>query len=212
MTGEMPDRPGAQSASVQELASAKGALPNGSSATAGAAARDTASPVPGDETDIWAGRTHWKHYAGRIALWLAANIIGAILVGWAASIADWLSAGIASWIIVGGVLVSGALVVGPVAVTILGRRYRLTSQRLFIKQGILSQTIDQTELIRVDDVRIHKTFVDRIVQLGSVYVLSTDATDRQLELVGIKNADAVAEDIRNHMRAMRKKSLFVETL
>ena len=167
---------------------------------------------PAAETEIWAGRTHWKHYAGRLALWLVANVVVAVLIGWMAGRADWLGAGGAFWIIVVVVVASGAIVVGGVAAKILGTRYRLTTQRLFIERGIVSQTVDQTELIRVDDVRLKRGLVDRMFGLGSVESLSTDATDRVTVIAGIAEPEKVAEAIRTRMRTMRKKSLFVENL
>jgi membrane protein YdbS with pleckstrin-like domain len=167
---------------------------------------------PAAETEIWAGRTHWKHYAGRLALWLAGNVVVAVLVGLAAGRADWLGAGGAFWFITGLVVVSGAIVVGGVAAKILGTRYRLTTQRLFIERGIVSQTVDQTELIRVDDVRMKKGLIDRMFGLGSVESLSTDVTDRVTVIAGIAEPEKVAEAIRTQMRTMRKKSLFVEHL
>jgi membrane protein YdbS with pleckstrin-like domain len=164
------------------------------------------------EADIWAGRTNWKHFAGRLSLWLLANVLVAVLLGWTASRADWLTGGGAFRVILGIFAVSGLFVVGGVVVKILTTRYRVTSQRLFIERGLLTQTVDQTELIRVDDVRLKKTVLDRMCGLGSVAVLSTDATDRETLIEGIAEPEKVAEAIRKHMRSMRKKSLFVENL
>jgi membrane protein YdbS with pleckstrin-like domain len=178
----------------------------------GAIGGDGAETEPARETDIWVGRTHWKHYAGRLGLWLLANVVLAVLIGWAASRADWLGWGGAFWLIAGVFLVSGLVVVGRVLLTILGTRYRLTSQRLFIERGIFGQTVDQSELIRVDDVRLQKSFLDRVFGLGSVEILSTDASDREITIEGIADPEAVAEGIRTRMRIMRKKSLFVENL
>jgi hypothetical protein len=72
--------------------------------------------------------------------------------------------------------------------------------------------VDQTELIRVDDVRVKKSMMDRLFGLGSVETLSTDQTDRETMIAGIAEPDKVAEAIRARMRTMRKKSLFVENL
>ena len=180
--------------------------------TAHAIGGDGDQVEPAAETDIWVGRTHWKHYAGRLALWLVANVVLAVLIGWVASRADWLGAGGAFWAIAGVFAVSGLIVVGGVATRILGTRYRLTSQRLFIERGTLSQTVDQTELIRVDDVRLKKGVMDRLFGLGSVETRSTDATDRETVIAGIAEPDKVAEAIRARVRSMRKKSLFVENL
>jgi membrane protein YdbS with pleckstrin-like domain len=164
------------------------------------------------EADLWTGRTHWKHFAGRLTLWLLANVVVAVLLGWIAARADWLTGGGAFWVILGIFVVSGLIVVGRVVIKILTTRYRVTSQRLFIERGLLTQTVDQTELIRVDDVRLKKTMLDRMCGLGSVAVLSTDATDRETLIEGIAEPEKVAEAIRQHMRSMRKKSLFVENL
>jgi membrane protein YdbS with pleckstrin-like domain len=164
------------------------------------------------EADLWAGRTHWKHFAGRLALWLLANVLLAVLLGWIASGPGWPSGRAAFWVVLAVFVVSGLFVVGGVVVQILTTRYRVTSQRLFIERGLLTQTVDQTELIRVDDVRLKKTVLDRMFGLGSVAVLSTDATDRETLIEGIAEPEKVAEAIRQHMRSMRKKSLFVENL
>lgn len=165
------------------------------------------------ETELWAGRTHWKHFAGRIGLWVVANIgflFGVILL---TPRVEWLTFRRSAAIFFGVLLISGLEVVGRrVWLRIFQRRYRLTTQRLFITEGIFSQQVDQMELIRVDDVRLYKTFLDRLFGLGSVAIVSTDATDRETVITGIAEPDKVAETIRSRMRAMRSKSLFIENL
>ena len=165
------------------------------------------------EEDLWVGRTHWKHYAGRLLLWAVAQTGLAILLWFAATRSETLSAkaGFLIWALV--FLGSGLEVIGRrTFLEIIGHRYRLTTQRLFIERGILSQTIDQTELIRVDDVRLHRTLADRLFGLGSVAIVSTDATDHDVLITGIAEPDRVAEAIRGRMRSMRRKSLFIENL
>ncbi|MHC4093674.1 MAG: PH domain-containing protein [Planctomycetota bacterium] len=173
---------------------------------------DGAEVDTGAEVEVWVGRTHWKHFAGRISLWVLANAALSVLIGWVASGADWLGWRGALVVIALLLVVSAVLVLGRVLTTILGLRYRLTSQRLFLERGILSQTVDQTELIRVDDVRLQKTMLDRVFGLGSVHILSTDASDRATVIQGIADPENVAESIRKRMRTMRKKSLFIENL
>jgi len=140
-----------------------------------------------------------------------ANVFFAALIGWLASTRKWELSWVI-WTVLGGVLVSGLILLIPVFLRIISRRYRLTSQRLFIERGILSQTIDQTELIRVDDVRVEKTFIDRVFGVGTVSLLSTDVSDRLVVIEGIDNAERVAEAVRSNMRTQRGKALFVENL
>jgi membrane protein YdbS with pleckstrin-like domain len=164
------------------------------------------------ERTAWVGRTHWKHYAGRLVLWLAAVVLVAIGVGWIAESSDALGWRGAFWIDVAVFGATGAWVLGGVAWRIFSCRYRLTSQRLFVERGILSQTIDQTELVRVDDVQIRKSLLDRVFGLGSILVASTDATDRQLTIIGVREPDRLAELIRANTRDMRRGSLYVESI
>lgn len=167
---------------------------------------------PSAESELWSGRTHWKHYMARVIVWLIGVAACAILLSWLAPKWDWLTGHRAFWTAMVVFLISGAFVVGRIAWTVIGLRYRLTNQRLFIQKGILRQTMDQTELIRVDDVRLYKTLVDRIFGLGTVSLITTDASDRETTIEGIRNPEEVAEAIRHRMRTMRRKSLFVENL
>ena len=175
-------------------------------------AGDGAGLDPGDETELWRGRTNIKHFTVRLALWLVGNIAATVFILWVVSKMEGAGTGTGVVAAAGVFVVSGCVVVGGIALTVFGTRYRITSQRLFIERGLLSQTIDQTELVRVDDVRIHKTLIDRCFGLGSVSVVSTDATDRETVIEGVADADSVAELIRTRMRVMRRKSLFVERL
>ncbi len=173
-----------------------------------AAAAQAAVP----EAELWSGRTSWKHYAGRVFLWIVFNVLFAALIGWLASAKQWFQLPTVIWIVLGAVAVSAMIFIIPVFLRIISRRYRLTSQRLFIERGILSQTIDQNELIRVDDVRVEKTLTDRIFGVGTVTLLSTDVSDKLVVIEGIDNAERVAEAVRSNMRTQRGKALFVENL
>ncbi len=173
---------------------------------------DGASLIPDEERELWKGRTSWKHYAGRLILWFLGNVVIAVLLYKGASRFDWLTGEAAFWACLLVVGVSGFLVARRVLLSVFGHRYRLTSQRLRIESGILRKRFDQTELIRVDDVRIEQTLLNRVFGLGSVAIVSTDMTDPVVWLVGIPDPETVAEDIRTQMRIMRRKSVFVERL
>ncbi len=172
---------------------------------------DTASSR--QEETLWTGRPHWHSFAPSLLGWLAGSSALSILMIWAAGKFDDLSGAVAFWIAAVPILGSGLVVASRVVVGVYGRRFRLTTERLFIHRGLLSRTIDQSELIRVDDVRVSKTFVNRLFGLGTVEILSTDTSDKSLQVPGIKNPDEVAEAVRDSMRTLRKKkSVFVESL
>ncbi len=168
---------------------------------------DSADGAPLDpelEADLWHGHPHWKDYIDLLGVAACWTVIGAVLgimtrgwIGWtclALITLAWFYAGIRT------------------ALGMLNHHYRLTTQRLFVSRGILSKTIDQTEIIRIDDVRITKSLLNRLCGLGSIEVMSTDPSDRQTILQGVPAPDHVADLIRNQMRILRRKSLFVERL
>lgn len=159
----------------------------------------------GPEETLWSGRTNWKHFGGAIALWgVGALVLIFMALKW---LPPWVR-----WYFLGVILAAGAAVAVRIALMVWTTRYRLTTERLFIQRGIVRQTINQTELIRVDDVSVRKLLVDRLFGLGTVEVQSTDATDKFIEIKGISDPDRISELIRGRMRALRKKSLFIESL
>lgn len=166
----------------------------------------------GPETEIWAGRISFKYFLGRICGWFVAVIVLSVIAYLLVSRTEWVTGRTATLVVLGITGLSGVLIIGGVLIRVLGTHYRLTSQRLFITRGLLSQAVDQTELIRVDDVRLFKTLFGRMFNVGNVTVLTTDASDRNIEIEGISAPDAVAESIRGRMRALRGRSVYVESL
>ncbi len=167
------------------------------------------SPPKGDndarEETLWTGRTDWKHFGGDVAICVGAS--AALL---AAALA-WTPSPV--WLYVLGLIAAvGIFIAIRLGLRILSTRYQLTSERLFVERGLIRMTRDQTELIRVDDVRVRKLLFDRLFNLGTVEVMSTDVSDRSVEIIGVFDADRIAEMVRTHMRSARKKSLFIESL
>ena len=84
-------------------------------------------------------------------------------------------------------------------------RYRLTTQRLFMQTGLIAKKLEEVELFRVKDVTVSQGFIQRLLGVGSVVVLSTDDTTPRLELAGIPNPVEVKEQIRGAFRAARQR-------
>jgi len=94
----------------------------------------------------------------------------------------------------------------------LGTRYRLTNHRLFIQRGLFTRVHDELELIRVDDVSVRQNLLQRPFDVGTVIVLSTDATSPVLEIAGVARPLELKELIRAQVRARRARTTFLETL
>ncbi len=78
----------------------------------------------------------------------------------------------------------------------IGTRYELTSQRLRVHRGILGKRIDEIELIRVKDTRVKQHAGERVLNVGDVTVISSDATTPDFVLHNVRNPLEVRELIR----------------
>ena len=170
------------------------------------------------EREVWRGRYSNRAALGGLLLTLAAAVLLSIISAML-TLKFWRKEGGTHWLDVAVWVVSAALVLA-LLVRVLWRwgknrftlRYRLTTERLFIDRGLFNRVRDEIELIRVDDVRVKQTLLDRIFKVGSVEVVSTDRSHPNLALLGIDEPDAVKEKIRQYTRARRKHSLHVESL
>lgn len=94
----------------------------------------------------------------------------------------------------------------------LSVRYRLTSERLFLERGILSREMSELELVRVDDVTVHQSLIERMVNVGKVTLATTDASDPGISLESIDRPLEVKETIRAAVRRQRARVLRMESV
>lgn len=77
------------------------------------------------------------------------------------------------WILT--IATAGLFLVGLYFVRIFNR-YTLTNQRLIIESGIFTNREDEVELIRVVDSKVYQSFTDRLADMGTIEINSTDLT------------------------------------
>jgi len=160
------------------------------------------------ETKLWSGGFSPK---AMIGYWLLAALftVGGIIAG------VFFGPGAPEvWLLVG--LLSVALW-GGLALYYLylryGMSYELTSQRLVHKVGLLSQTTNRIEVIDIDDVSTYQTFIERLLGVGTIKILSTDTSDPLLLLRGIDDAKRIANMIDNVRRdERRRRGMYIETV
>ncbi len=83
--------------------------------------------------------------------------------------------------------------------------FELTSQRLRISKGVLNQTIDEVELYRVKDVLLEKTWWMRILNLGSLYLETSDRSLPKITIPAISDATTLRETLRREVEIVRDK-------
>lgn len=83
-------------------------------------------------------------------------------------------------------------------------KYELTSERLIMSKGVLNKTTNQLELYRVRDYRHEQPFFLRIFGLSNIVLISTDKTDKVLNLIAIRDGGDLITQIRLNVEGLRK--------
>ena len=84
--------------------------------------------------------------------------------------------------------------------------YELTDQRIKLKTGILNQEIDECELYRVRDYKVVKPIFQRIFGLGRIELVTSDRSNSNINLNGIKDPENLYNLIRDNVEKIRRKT------
>ncbi|MEA3034534.1 MAG: hypothetical protein QOH04_289 [Sphingomonadales bacterium] len=120
----------------------------------------------------------------------------------------WLRGTIAGW----GTLLLCLVGVGLIIVLVQWLRFvaatfEVTNDRLIIRHGIFSKSIDEIELYRVKDVRLDYSLVNQWAGIGTITILSSDETTRGAPLVVpfVEQAEARREQLRDLVDQVRRR-------
>ena len=125
-------------------------------------------------------------------------LVGGVL-GFATAALAWIVFGVLALILWGYLL-------GVIAYRKINHWYELSTQRFVHKHGIIRRVTDRIEVINVEDVRYYQGLIERVFGVGTIQIISTDTTDPELKLRGIKDVEVVAntlDDVRRRERRRR---------
>ena len=72
-------------------------------------------------------------------------------------------------------------------------KYRLTTNRLFVNTGFLTQREDEARLYRRTDVSLSRTLMQRVFGLSTIHCNSSDKTLGNFDIINIKDGEEVKE-------------------
>ncbi len=90
--------------------------------------------------------------------------------------------------------------------------YTITDEKLTITSGFLNITVDDAYMYKVQDVKLTKSFVERIFKLGTVTCYTGDTTHPELKLLHIKNAGVIKDFLMNASEEARRKRRTLHTM
>ncbi|MDZ4404213.1 PH domain-containing protein [Prosthecobacter sp.] len=157
---------------------------------------DDSSVPPSAETVLWSGHTsQWVHF-----WYYLFCIVIAVGIAFAATIPALFTGGLAYL----------ALII-PLVMWLVRwwvtkcTFYELTSQRLRIRSGILNKRVDELELYRVKDYAIEQPLLLRLVGLGNLTMVTSDATTPTVPMRAIPGVEAVREKLRTAVQNERDR-------
>ena len=153
---------------------------------------------PGERI-IFEGHPSWRSiidfYLKGIALTAVACLLVALATG---VIGDETDRGLVVLVAVVGV----AVTVLAGFIKRVATRYTITNRRLSIKRGIVSRTIQETRLERVQNVNYTQSVIQRILQVGDVDFDTAAGDDYNFIFAGVANPAEVVEKVDEATRAL----------
>jgi hypothetical protein len=87
----------------------------------------------------------------------------------------------------------------------LTNRYHLTNERLQIDNGFISRHHEELDLFRVQDVEMKQGLIARLVDMGDVWVFSSDTSDPVYRLKNVGDPVRVKDLLRQAARIERQR-------
>jgi uncharacterized membrane protein YdbT with pleckstrin-like domain len=144
---------------------------------------------PGEEV-VYEGHPTWR----ALLTYYVSAVGGAVVVGVIVA----LVASVGVGIVVGVVLVGLALVYG--FVKRMATVYMVSTQRLYIRRGILSKRVQQTRIDRVQNVNTDQSLFQRVLRVGKVDFDTAGTDDSEFRFVGISDPHTVVAAVDTAQR------------
>ena len=109
------------------------------------------------------------------------------------------------WTMLGIIALIWLGLIGLVAYRKFAKHYEITSLRLKHRNGIFLRKIDRIEMIDIDDVSYRQGPLQAIMDVGTILLVSSDASQPNLTLAAVSNVSNVAGLIDEARREERRK-------
>ncbi len=149
------------------------------------------------ETIIYEGHPSWRSILDFYAKGLVLALVVGAIVWFAAS----HGAGVAAFAVIEAL----AIVVG--LLKRIGTTFIITNERLHIRRGLLSRSVQQTQLERVQNVNTTQSFFERILRVGTVDFDTAGTDDSDFVFNGVSTPSDVVSAVDKAQRAGSGRAL-----
>ncbi|MEA2238339.1 MAG: hypothetical protein QOC81_3063 [Thermoanaerobaculia bacterium] len=175
------------------------------------AAPAAGSPAMVEET-LWQGSPSWRILLGKVVV----MILTAVLVPLAASFISSHTADLEMsgrimkygwWVTV--ILLLWQVITFLIAMMRLqSTLYTITSQRVMFEQGLFAKSLNEIDLRSVDDTQFFQSFMERLLGIGNVSLVSSDKALPMTMLRGVHDPRKLRELIRSRAYQVSQRQVF----
>jgi len=83
--------------------------------------------------------------------------------------------------------------------------YTVTNERIIVSTGLIGRSETETELLRLQDVKVTQSLAEKMAGVGDVTIVSSDVLDGTLVFNNVRNPFEVKEIIRAAAANLRKR-------
>jgi membrane protein YdbS with pleckstrin-like domain len=191
----------------RDVSTAATACPQCGRPMAAVAAPSAAPVAPGPEQKLWHGTPSWLLLLGRI--------IGAFLIVVVMLLIYYFGYqflapyGTIVWIVIAAIIVWQAVAIVLAFARIKTTLYTVTNQRVMIETGLTTKKVADIDLRYIDETQFNQSFVNRMLGIGNVTIVSSDKTLPTYVLRGVRDPRGVRELIRANAYQVSQRQLFM---
>jgi membrane protein YdbS with pleckstrin-like domain len=171
-----------------------------------AVAAPAAAPMAGSgkEETLWHGTPSWLLLLGKIIRAVLVAIILPVIYYFGRDFLAQYSTIV--WAILAIVILWQVVEVFIALTRIRSTKYTITTQRVILESGVFSKEVQEIDLRYVDDTQFRQSFIQRLLGIGSVMIVSKDVASHTLR--GIPDPRGVRELIRSNAYQVSQRQLF----
>jgi uncharacterized membrane protein YdbT with pleckstrin-like domain len=159
------------------------------------------APPHAREEMLWRGRPSARVLIGRV--------LAAVLVAAVGGFMTWgLQAGPIGWTITALTVLVMLIALAIRWLQLRATLYMISNQRVTIERGILSKSVEEIDLRYIEDTRFFQSFLERILGIGNVTLVSADKTTPMFVLSHIIEPRQIRELVRTQAYQVSQRQVF----
>jgi len=157
---------------------------------------------PDDREEVYySGSPLLRGELGRFFLFA---LIGAVLIAGSLLLKFMTETPMPGWLVFALILIGIVLVAWPILM-LKTITYRISNYRIDYERGLLSKNIDTLELWHVEDVRLHQSLLDRILNCGTITIITKDETTPKLDLRGLPDPRPLFDTLKQRIISVKRQ-------